>query len=120
MDGDKLSQVLQVLESRPKRLTDTEMWLFVTVNTARALIDSTDKKALENAVFSGCRTVAEIQYGFDTIQGRYAGRFRSTKNEVYNYLCSLIAFFPDRELTQGELALIDEYSSIDRYIIYEL
>jgi hypothetical protein len=120
LNSDVFSDVLQQLEQRPDRLSDIRLWLFVAVNTARALIDSTDKQALENAVFTDCKSVSEIQYGFDMIQGRYGRKFRSSTDARYNYLCSLVAFFSDRELTQEELVLAQQYNKVDKYLIYEL
>ena len=61
MNSDVFSDVLQQLEQRPDRLSDIRLWLFVAVNTARALIDSTDKQALENAVFTEAND--EFYYG---------------------------------------------------------
>ena len=43
-------KVKDELASRPRQLTDTSVWLFVAVNTARALIDSTRKADLSKAV----------------------------------------------------------------------
>ncbi len=120
MNSDVFSDVLQQLDQRPNRLSDIRLWLFVAVNTARALIDSTDKQALENAVFTDCKSVSEIQYGFDVIQGRYGRKFRSSSDARYNYLCSLVAFFSDRELTQEEIRLTQQYNKVDKYLIYEL
>jgi hypothetical protein len=120
LQDDIFKTVLETLKSRPKRLEDTEVWLFNAVNTAKALIDSTDKNAHENDVFTGCRTVSEIQLSFDMIQGRYGRKFSSASNRTYNYLCSLVAFCEDKELSDDELMLISQYNRIEKYLLYEL
>ena len=58
---DIFERALDCLKGRPKRLDDVELWLFVTANTARALIDSSDKSALGDDIFSGCSTVREVR-----------------------------------------------------------
>ena len=117
---DIFSKALDKLKDRPARLDDVGLWLFVTVNTARALIDSCDKSALDNNIFSGCATVREVQYRFDTVQGMYGRRFCGKKNPAYGYLCSLAAFFDERELTKEQAALIHEYYKCSRYLLYEI
>ncbi|MBQ4256465.1 MAG: hypothetical protein II714_02290 [Oscillospiraceae bacterium] len=115
-----MQKVKDELASRPRQLTDTSVWLFVAVNTARALIDSTRKADLSKAVFEDCRSTGEIQLNFDMIQGIYGRSFNSKRDPAYNYLCSLVAFFPDKPLDDNEQRLIAEYSSIDEYLVYEL
>ena len=121
MDSDVFSDVLQQLEQRPDRLSDIRLWLFVAVNTARALIDSTDKQALENPVFTDCKSVSEIQYGFDMIQGRYGRDGFSYRNAPsYYYLSSLVARFPKAQLSGADHDKIREYYEHDIFLLYEV
>ncbi len=120
MDKDMFGAAQEVLAQRPQKLTDRKMWLFVAVNTARALIAAVSKDELSKDRFTDCGCVSELQYNFDMIQGIYGRRFSSKKNPVYNYLCSLVAFFPDGDLSDDDRRLITEYNSEDRYLLYEM
>ena len=117
---DIFERALDKLKDRPKRLDDITLWLFVTANTARALIDSSDKSALGDDIFSGCSTVREVQYRFDTVQGRFGSRLLGGKNPAYSYLCSLVAFFDDRALTDEQTALLDIYFKCTGLLLYEI
>lgn len=107
------------LRNAPKQLNDKELWLFVAVNTAKALIDSTNKDDLSKIVFENCRSVSEVQREFDMIQGIYGRSSSQKRSPRYNYLCSLVAFFSDSELTDNDRGLIAEYNAIDKYLIYQ-
>ncbi|MBQ8119454.1 MAG: hypothetical protein IJ172_01550 [Ruminococcus sp.] len=122
MQQDIFTTVRDELLKRPKRLTDRQMWLFVVVNTARAMIDCTDKAALDGfAVFDSCESVGEVQYAFDTVQGRYGREgFRMRTSAVYNYLCSLVALFEQDGLTDADRALIRQFGEVDRYLLYAI
>ena len=120
MQEDIFTAVQNELKDRPKRLTDTQMWLFVAVNTAGALIDSADKSVRVEDIFAGCKRTREIQLHFDMIQGRYGRKFNSASNSTYGYLCSLVAFFDDTELSDEQISLISRFSKADRFLVYEL
>ena len=120
MEKEIILKVKSILAEKPNRLSDIELWLFVTVNTAKALIDSTDKNALNINPFTECKTVSDVQRVFDMIQGRFGKKFSPKRNPVYNYLCSLIAFFPESELTESESQLLEKYWDIRSYLLYEL
>lgn len=56
MNDDIHAKLITVLKAKPKRLTDLEQWLYVTVNTAKAIIDNSDKNTLNAvSVFAECR-----------------------------------------------------------------
>lgn len=114
------SDMLSLLNERSNKISDIKIWLFVVVNTARALIDSTNKDDLNKLVFDECCSVIEIQQNFDIIQGKYGKKFSSRKNPTYNYLCSIIAVFPDKTLTDDERTLIVQYNRVNEYLLYEL
>lgn len=115
-----IEEIKDILKTRPARLDDIEQWLFVAVNTARSITDNSSKTALPN-VFENCRSTAEIQREFDMIQGKYGREgFSQRKSPVYNYLCMLVAYFDDKELSPQERELITEYNSVDTYLLYEL
>ena len=51
MENIIFSDMLSALNDRPNKISDIKIWLFVAVNTARALIDSTNKDDLNKLVF---------------------------------------------------------------------
>lgn len=70
MSDDIHAELKTVLKAKPKRLTDLEQWLYVTVNTAKAIIDNSDKDGLNAvSVLAECAGTAELQQRFDIIQG---------------------------------------------------
>lgn len=110
------------LKTMPKKLVDLDKWLFVAVNTAKSIIDNScrnDSGAV--IVFTKCSSVAQIQYEFDKVQGRYGREnFSQRYSPVYLYLCSLVADFPDTDISAREVELIKEYVKFDKYLLYEL
>ncbi len=112
----------KLLAEHPKRLDDPKMWLFVTVNTARALIDNTDRSgmaALDDA--KNCHTAAELQRWYDSIQGRYGREgFSFRSSPVYFYLSSLVAFFDDMPLGDDEHDMIAQAAAFDEYLLYSI
>lgn len=122
MNSSLYNKIKTELQSRPKQLTDMEQWLFVTVNTAKAMIDNTSKKDIGIVTeFAECESVSQIQQRFDVLQGKFGREgFSERHSRVYIYLCSLVAGFPDREITDKERLLIKEYYMLDSYLLYEL
>ena len=115
-----IEDIKNILKNKPSRLENIEQWLFVAVNTARSIIDNSSRSELYD-VFENCRSTAEIQREFDTIQGKYGREgFSKRKSPVYNYLCMLVAYFDDKELSLRERELIAVYNDIDTYLLYEL
>ena len=119
-DRSVIMKIKDELAAGPERLTDISVWLFVAVNTARALIDSTNKADLSKVIFADCKSVGDIQWDFDMIQGIYGRKFNQKRNPAYNYLCSLVAFFPDKELDDSDHKMIEGYNTIDEYLVYGL
>lgn len=122
MNNDIHAELITVLKEKPKQLTDLEQWLYVTVNTAKAIIDNYDKNAL-NAVsaLAECSSAAELQQRFDIIQGKFGrGNFSERHSPDYIYLCSLVADFPDRELTDADRETIGRFCKINSYLLYEI
>ena len=120
MDNDIFQDVLSKLADRPHRLDDIETWLFVTVNTARALIASVNKDDLNKDIFSNCTSVREVQYRFDMMQGIYGRKFSQKRDRNYNYLCSLAANFDEADISSHEHELIEQYSKTEKYLLYEI
>ena len=85
-------QVEIKLHQRPKQLINLEQWLFVTINTAKSMIDNTDKTQFAYLTnFMKCDTTRDIQQLFDKIQGKFG-----TKNFFFvsvNYFFSFSFFF---------------------------
>ena len=51
---------------------------------------------------------------------RFGSRLRNGKNPAYSYLCSLVAFFDDRALTDEQTALLDIYFKCTGLLLYEI
>lgn len=120
MNDDTFKEMLSKLKSRPKKLDDINTWLFVTVNTARAMIDSVNKDDLNKDIFAGCKTVREMQYRFDMTQGMYGRKFSQKRDPNYNYLCSLVANFDEKDISVQEHESIKLYNKMDKYLLYDL
>ena len=116
------SKIKTELKSKPKELTNLNTWLFVVVNTAKSIIDNTNKKYL-NIVekLADCYSTSQIQYEFDKIQGKFGREnFSQRYSPNYLYLCSLVANFPDKTISNKEQELIIQYSVFRNYLLYEL
>ncbi len=122
MSDDIHAELKTVLKAKPKRLTDLEQWLYVTVNTAKAIIDNSDKDGLNAvSVLAECAGTAELQQRFDIIQGKFGrGNFSERHSPDYIYLCSLVADFPDKELTDADRETIGRFCKINSYLLYEI
>lgn len=110
------------LKAKPKELTSLEQWLFVVVNTAKSIIDNTDKDCLDIVEkFADCNSINQIQYEFDQIQGKFGREgFSQRYSPNYLYLCSLVANFPNQTLSSKEQELIIQYCAVKTYLLYEL
>ena len=92
MENEIYVDIKSELKAKPKKLTNLYQWLFVAVNTAKSIIDNTCKKSLDNVLkFADCI-----------------------------YLCSLVADFPDQELSDKDKELIRQYSTVEIYLLYEI
>ncbi len=122
MENEKYIKIKAKLEERPKQVTNLEEWLYVVVNTAKSIIDNTSKNDLDIVMkFADCNNTSQIQYEFDIIQGKFGREsFSQRYNPNYIYLCSLVANFPNQELSNKDKELIIEYSAINTYLLYQL
>lgn len=122
MQKEYHEQIKIKLRQRPQQLIDLAQWLFVTINTAKSLIDNTDKTQfvyLKN--FANCDTTRDIQQFFDRIQGKFGNRnFSQRHNPKYLYLCSLVANFPQKILSSKDKQLISLFTDNDKYLLYEI
>ncbi|MBK0041440.1 MULTISPECIES: hypothetical protein [Leuconostoc] len=121
MEPDYFEKLTIELNRHPHHIIDLNQWLFVTINTAKSIIDNSDKSQLiylKN--FFSCTQTSEVQQVFDTIQGKFGDKYFSEKNSSnYQYLCSLVANFPTTSLTDVEHELISSFVKIDKYLLYE-
>ena len=110
------------LKNKPKELSNLDQWLFVVVNTAKSIIDNTSKNNLDNVVkLFDCNSTSQIQHEFDIIQGKFGREgFSQRYSPVYIYLCSLMANFPNQELSNKDKELIMQYSTVETYLLYEI
>ena len=110
------------LKNKPKELPNLDQWLLVAVNTAKSIIDNTSKNNLGDVMkLSECKNTSQIQHEFDIIQGKFGREgFSQRYSPVYLYLCSLVANFPDKELSDKDKELIRQYSIVKTYLLYEI
>ncbi|WP_034989091.1 hypothetical protein [Liquorilactobacillus sucicola] len=110
------------LRCRPKHLIDLNQWLFVTINTAKSMIDNTDKsRFVYLKKFVSCDTTRDIQQLFDKIQGKFGNTgFSKRHSPKYLYLCSLVANFPQTSLPSEASQLISYFVTEDKYLLYEI
>lgn len=122
MGNEIYTSIKEKLKAKPKKLTDLDQWLFVVVNTAKSIIDNTSKNNLDNVVkLYDCNSASQIQHEFDIIQGKFGREgFSQRYSPVYIYLCSLVANFPNQELSNKDKELIMQYSTVETYLLYEI
>ena len=122
MENEIYISIKAKLKAKPKKLTDLDQWLFVIVNTAKSIIDNTSKNNLDNVVkLYDCNSTSQIQHEFDIIQGKFGREgFSQRYSSVYIYLCSLVANFPNQELSNKDKELIMQYSTVETYLLYEI
>ena len=122
MGNEIYTDIKKKLKAKPKKLTDLDQWLFVVVNTAKSIIDNTSKNNLDNVVkLYDCNSTSQIQHEFDIIQGKFGREgFSQRYSPVYIYLCSLVANFPNQELSNKDKELIMQYSTVETYLLYEI
>ena len=122
MGNEIYTSIKGKLKAKPKKLTDLDQWLFVVVNTAKSIIDNTSKNNLDNVVkLYDCNSTSQIQHEFDIIQGKFGREgFSQRYSLVYIYLCSLVANFPNQELSNKDKELIMQYSTVETYLLYEI
>ena len=66
-------------------------------------------------------STSQIQHEFDIIQGKFGREgFSQRYSPVYIYLCSLVANFPNQELSNKDKELIMQYSTVETYLLYEI
>ena len=122
MGNEIYTSIKEKLKAKPKKLTDLDQWLFFVVNTAKSIIDNTSKNNLDNVVkLYDCNSTSQIQHEFDIIQGKFGREgFSQRYSPVYIYLCSLVANFPNQELSNKDKELIMQYSTVETYLLYEI
>ncbi len=114
-------RMLEKIREHVAALDSLEEWLFVAVNTMKAIVTNSAKgqeqvvlKALE------CETTQEMQQLYDRIQGMYGREGFSYRNHPqYYYLSSLVARFPERKLTAKDKERIREFYATKDYLLYE-
>ena len=114
--------VKTALKNKPKELSNLDQWLFVAVNTAKSIIDNTSKNNLGDVMkLSECNSTTQIQHEFDIIQGKFGREgFSQRYSSVYIYLCSLVANYPNQELSNEDRELIKQYNAVETYLLYEI
>lgn len=122
MEDNIYIKIKTALKNKPKKLSNLDQWLFVAVNTAKSIIDNTSKNSLCDMMkLSKCNSTSQIQHEFDMIQGKF-GRdgFSQRYSPAYLYLCSLVANYPNQELSNKDRELIKQYNAVETYLLYEI
>ena len=114
--------VLRKINTKPKQLDNIDEWLFVTVNTMKAIIDNSCKEDVSLVLKArDCHTTSELQKMYDSIQGRYGRDGFSYRNSPeYYYLSSLVARCPETELTDKNREKIAVYYDTTEYLLYRI
>ena len=122
MEDNIYIKIKAVLKHKPKELSNLDQWLFVAVNTAKSIIDNTSKSNLGDVMkLSECNSTTQIQHEFDIIQGKFGREgFSQRHSPVYIYLCSLVANYPNQELSNEDRELIKQYNAVETYLLYEI
>ena len=110
------------LSNRPILLDNTNDFLFVLVNTVKAMIENTDKSQLSelDKILDGV-TSQELKLAYDFCQGKFGKEgFSYRRHPNYFYLSSLIATFPEFELSKADLDYLKGIINFDNYLLYEL
>ena len=122
MEDNIYVKIKAVLRNKPQKLSDLDQWLFVAVNTAKSIINNTSKNNLGDVMkLSECNSTSQIQNEFDIIQGKFGREgFSQRYSPVYLYLCSLVANYPNQELSNEDRELIKQYNAVETYLLYEI
>ena len=121
MNAD-FEKITKKLKTHPASLDSMDEWLFVAVNTMKAIVDNSKREDILVVLdVSTAKDTAEVKRFFDMIQGRYAREGFSFRNSPsYNYLCSLVARFDERSLNDENRDSIKSYYEENRYLLYEI
>ena len=114
--------ILMKLRTHVAQIDSLDDWIFVAINTMKAIVDNSCKKdtgfVLRAAEFSD---TVQIQQLYDTVQGKYGREgFSYRNNPSYYYLSSLVARFPQTELSDADRDKIKECFEYDKFFLYEL
>ena len=115
-------EISEKLKDHPAQIEDLEEWLFVTINTMKAIVMSS-AKGQERIVLEAvnCGSTQQIQQLYDRIQGLYGREGFSYRNHPeYYYLSSLVARYPEQQLTEADKKRIRDYYNTDVYLLYEI
>ncbi len=114
--------ILPKLKSHIIRPDTLDEWLFIAVNTMKAIIDNSCKEDISVVLKAAeLNSTDQIQQFYDTIQGRYGREGFSYRNAPsYHYLSSLIARFPKTQLSESDQEKIREYYECDIFLLYEV
>lgn len=116
------TNLLEKLNRKTGQINSIEEFLFCAVNTAKAMIENTDKDRIQELeVFLTCSTSQEIKLQFDFFQGMFGQKsFSKRKSPNYLYLCSLIATFSEKELTDSDKLFLEKSISYQKYLLYDI
>ncbi len=119
---ERFESILLKLKGHIIRMESLDDWLFVAVNTMKAIVDNSCKDDAAIVLKAAeCSDTSEIQQLYDRIQGMYGREGFSYRNAPsYYYLSSLVARFHVTELTESDLESIKEYFGYDGYFMYKL
>lgn len=115
-------ELKEKLSSHPKHLENPEDWLFVLENTMKAMIENIDKGQLDqlDTILTKKRS-QDLKLTFDFCQGRFGREgFSYRKHPSYLYLSSLVAIFPEFELSQADQEYLKEIAAYNHHLLYDM
>lgn len=114
--------IKEKLAIRPATLEDVRDWLFVTLNTAKAMIETVNRSQFQELdACLDCQCVQELQLLFDSFQGKFGGAsFSQRRSPIYLYLCSLVALFPNQTIGDEERQYMKSVLAVSSYLLYDL
>ncbi|MCD2256393.1 hypothetical protein ACNAN0_02605 [Agrilactobacillus fermenti] len=116
------AETLRILKQKPTEISDLSIWLFITINTAKAMIiNSAPTQVVALDRFLADQTTSQIQATFDQFQGQFgADNFSMRHSQNYKYLCMLIANFPEQIISKTDKAAIKSDMKVNQYLLYLL
>lgn len=120
--NDLYQSIKDKLISRTKQIESLDEWLFVTVNTMKAIVDNSNKDEIDIVVqVADLQDTEQLQRFYDMIQGKYGREGFSYRNdERYYYLSSIVAKYPPTELSEKDRENVRGYIDYNHFFLYEL
>ena len=120
--NDIYENVKERLKAHPVSVDSMDDWLFIAINTMKAIVDNSKKDETEVVLkTTSSEDTTQIQQFYDMIQGRFGrDNFSYRNSPSYYYLSSLVARFPKQILSDEDREKIKVYYEEGRFLLYEI